>query len=483
MIQKILVLFFAATLSLVVCDAVAADERPNILFLFADDQRADTIAAWGNEHITTPNLDALAKRGMSFRSNYNLGGSNGAVCIASRAMVNSGRAWTHSPDDLKNVRTFPEIFRDAGYQTFLTGKWHNGNESCLRSFESGKHVFLGGMCDHTNVTTHTLTNQRLEKNPPNKSFSSELFTGAIIDFLHERDRQRPFYAALCFTAPHDPRQPPESYRNHYYNALPPLPHNFLPQHPFNNGELVLRDEQLAAWPRDEKVVQQQLAEYYGMITHLDEQLGKVLKTLDDLKLSDNTIIVYAADHGLALGSHGLLGKQSMYEHSIRCPLIFAGPGIRPGQTTNSMTYLLDVGPTLLELTNVDSQESLDGKSLKPILADANASVRSEMGFAYSKLMRAFRDERWKLIVYPPFNRKQLFDLQLDPDERTDLSELPEHQQRIADLTAKMQHWQASVGDSLELTTNAPRSSEIDLTGHKRSRDNWQPAWIVEKYFK
>ena len=115
--------------------APAEPERPNILFLFADDQRADTIGAWGNSHIRTPNIDGLAHAGLSFRANYNMGGSSGAVCVASRAMVNSGKSYFRVPDDLGDAVLLPQLLGEHGYTTFATGKWHNGRPSWLRGFQ------------------------------------------------------------------------------------------------------------------------------------------------------------------------------------------------------------------------------------------------------------------------------------------------------------------------------------------------------------
>ena len=184
-----------------------------------------------------------------------------------------------------------------------------------------------------------------------EKFSSELFADSAIEFLQNHDGKKPFFAYVAFTAPHDPRQPPLGYREPYYRKLPPLPANFLPQLPFDNGMMQGgRDENLAAWPRTEAMIRDQLAEYYGLITHLDEQIGRILAALEKSGQAENTIIIFAADNGLALGSHGLLGKQSVYEHSMRTPLIIAGPGIPRGKATRAFTYLLDLFPTLCDVT-------------------------------------------------------------------------------------------------------------------------------------
>ncbi len=309
----------------------AAPARPNILFLFADDQRADTLGAWGNTNIATPHIDRLAAAGFSFRNNYCFGGNSGAVCIPSRAMLMSGRTWFHVDHSLKGVPTLPEQLRNAGYRTFGTGKWHNGPESFTRSFQTGRSVFFGGMADHTQVEIQDLkADGSYTSKRPSPKFSSEQFADAAIEFLNRPPNGAPFFAYVAFTAPHDPRNPPQDWRERYDTRRPPLPANYLPQHPFDNGQLVLRDENLLPWPRPPELLRDQLAEYYGLISHLDGQVGRILDTLERSPYATNTVIVYAADHGPALGSYGLLGKQSLYEDSMRCPLIIVGLGV-PGQ--------------------------------------------------------------------------------------------------------------------------------------------------------
>jgi arylsulfatase A-like enzyme len=466
-------------------DGPTSAPKPNILFLFADDQRADTIAAHGNPHIKTPNIDTLVAAGFSFRGNYIFGGNSGAVCMPSRAMLMSGRTWFHVDTvGLKGVKLLPELLRENGYVTFGTGKWHNGEASWLRSFQHGRSIFFGGMADHTQVPIKDLgTDGKLSEKRTGAKFSSEMFADAVIDFLKNHDGKKPFLAYVAFTAPHDPRQPPEAYREPYYRALPPLPANFLPQLPFDNGMMKGgRDENLAAWPRTEAVIRDQLAEYYGLITHMDEQVGRILAALKQTGLAHNTIIIYSADNGLALGSHGLLGKQNVFEHSMRVPLIIVGPGVPQGQSTAAFTYLLDLFPTLCDVLGLQPPEGIEGESLRPLWEGRRDHIRDSVFLPFIQIQRAVRDQRWKLIVYPKISHLQLFDLQNDPHETVNLIERPEHAERVQRLLALMRQWQAKVGDTLELPTKNKPPEKVDLTGRKREPDQWQPEWIRRKYF-
>ncbi len=466
------------------CGNVSRAERPNILFLLADDQRPDTIAAWGNRHISTPNLDRLVAQGFSFMHNYCLGSNGGAVCIPSRAMIHSGRTYFSVDSKMTGVKMMPELLGENGYTTFATGKWHNGRESFLRGFEKGKAIFFGGMADHTQVPLVDLSaDGRFVNKRTGDGFSSELFTNAAIDFLRGCDGDEPFFAYVAFTAPHDPRNPPVKYRRMYYDNRPPLPDNFMPRHPFNNGHMTGRDESLAAWPRTENVIRDQLAEYYGLITHLDEHIGRVLDALDESGQARNTIVIYAADHGLAVGSHGLLGKQNLYEHSMGCPLIFAGPGIPKGGSTKALSYLMDIYPTVCSLTAVKCPDGLDGRNLRPIWRGGADRVRDSIFLSFAKVQRAVRDDRWKLIWYPRINHTQLFDLENDPYELHNLADEPQQADRVKEMLSLLKRCRREVGDDSPLTVDRPDPREIDLTGRKRTPDRWQPEWICRKYFE
>ncbi|UCG59577.1 MAG: sulfatase-like hydrolase/transferase [Phycisphaerales bacterium] len=461
----------------------AAERRPNILFLLADDQRPDTIGAYGNRHIKTPNLDRLVAGGFSFRRNYCLGSGGGAVCVPSRAMIHSGRTYFNVDSRMSGVKIMPELLRENGYTTFATGKWHNREESFLRGFETGKAVFFGGMADHTKVPiVDVAPGGKLVNKRVGDRFSSKLFADAAIDFLEGYRENKPFFAYVAFTAPHDPRNPPVKYREMYYKNRPPLPRNFMPQHPFNNGHMAGRDENLAAWPRTEDVIRDQLAEYYGLITHLDEQVGQVLRTLRKSKHSENTIVIYAADHGLAVGSHGLLGKQNIYEHSMGCPLIFAGPGIPKGKSTETFSYLMDIFPTVCALTAVQGPPGIEGKNLRSIWQGKADKVRDSVFLSFAKVQRSVRDKRWKIIRYPQINHTLLFDLENDPHELHNLADDPAQADRVEDMLGLLSRCQQEVGDDLPLTVEKPASKAIDMSGRARKPDRWQPEWIRRKYF-
>ncbi len=404
---------------------------PNIVFLFTDDQRFNTIHSLGNEAVLTPNIDRLAEQGISFTRAHIMGGTSGAICMPSRAMLMTGRSLFHLemkgatiPDD--HVM-FPEILRDLGYQTFGTGKWHNGKQSYARCFTHGGKIFFGGMSDHLKVPYFDFDSSGIypeEKKRIGEKFSSELFVDEAIHFLEKHTGEAPFFIYVSFTAPHDPRMAPDSFAHLYPPEKIELPLNFMEEHPFNNGEMKVRDEKLAPWPRTPEIIREHIAAYYAMITHTDQQIGRLLETLDKLDKKDNTIIVFAGDNGLAVGQHGLLGKQNLYEHSVRVPLIFTGPGIAGNAKNSALCYLIDIYPTICDLVNVKTPEGIEGKSLLPLFENRDAETRTELFYAYRNLQRGIRtDDNWKMIKYQVNNEEttQLFDLNNDPWEMNNLA--------------------------------------------------------------
>jgi len=460
--------------------------RPNILFLFADDLRPDGLGALGNDDVRTPHLDRVVGRGTRFAANYCMGSMHGAVCQPSRAMLMSGRTLWRVPMDLEGVPTLPEVLGAAGYATFATGKWHNGRASFARSFQSGAAIMFGGMSDHTAVPVVDMRGDgSFTEVRPGARFSSELFADAAIRFLAGLEGQTPFFAYVSFTAPHDPRQPPEPFLTAARERRPELPGNFLPQHPFDNGELVVRDEALAPWPRPEEVVREQLAEYHGLIDHMDAQVGRILAALEATGQADHTLVVFAADHGLAMGSHGLLGKQSLYEHSMRAPMALAGLDLPAGEV-RTPTYLLDLFPTLCGLAGVELPAGVEGRDLRPVweaLADGRQEgVRDSIYTCYARSIRAVREGSLKLIRYPLIGHAQLFDLAADPLERINLVGDVAYEGARERLERLLVRWHDATDDPAPLQVDEPRPMAIDLSGRARKPDRWQPDWIVEKYF-
>ena len=481
-------LLLAASVAVAQAPSRPAGKRPNVLFLFADDLRADTVGAFGATEAHTPHLDALARRGTKLTQVYCMGSRHGAVCAPSRAMLMSGRVLPRAPDNLKGCKTLPEWLREAGYATFMTGKWHNGNEALVRAFPDARSVFRGGMCDHYRVPLcDVVGGEVVDKRRP-AGHSTEHFTEAVLAFLaghRARADGRPFFAYVPFTAPHDPRDPPRRWLDELgERPRPALPENFRGQHGLDLGKatMTVRDENLLGWPRDPELVRDQLAEYRALVAHLDEQVGRILAALAVYGYADDTLVVFTADHGLALGSHGLLGKQSLYEHSMRSPCIVAGPGVPAGAERDGRAYLLDLMPTVARACGVAELPGTDGQSLWPMIAEGKAG-RSELLLLYQKTQRAIRFGDHKLIRLPQIDRTLLFDLAADPHELRDLSGAPEHAERLAQLGERLRRAQQRIGDELPWTAAEVKPAEIDLSGKRFKPDRWQPQWIRDKYWR
>lgn len=421
----------------VAAPALRAAVRPNILLVVSDDQRYDTIRALGNSAIFTPALDRLTRQGVTFTNAF----VSNPICTPSRACLLSGVDDWHS-----GVRWFdekirpdlpllPETLQAQGYETFFTGKWHNDRMPAERGFTTTARVFAKGMGPHE---------MTFEENGQAVSgYSSQLFADAAIRFLRAKPKE-PFFAMVSFTSPHDPRTPPEHWRARYSAARMPLPKNFMPKHPFDNGELEIRDEKLLPVPRTEDAVRQELALYYGMISSLDEQLGRIVDALDSTDAGENTIVVFTSDNGLAIGSHGLLGKMSMYEHSVRVPLIFRLPGKRAaGRKVNGLCYNHQIFGTVCDLARVKAPVDVARTSLAGWLEKKDAGLDAVFS-SYRDVQRMVRTEDWKLVWYPKAGRWQLFRVKDDPDELNDLSGDGRHAAVLKHLAHRMHsHMQTS----------------------------------------
>nr|WP_299381103.1 sulfatase-like hydrolase/transferase [Allomuricauda sp.] len=463
------------------------DKRPNFLFIFTDDQTNESINAINNKEVITPNLDKLANSGVVFTHCFNQGSWSGAVCIASRAMLISGQYLYAAERGAAQDPLWVEGFTNAGYETFLTGKWHNKDATALKSFKYAEAIG-GGMYEsmhpehkwHPAYGRPTKTNNSwkpwdpiftghwtprvkdiiYDENGTKKvteryraeQHTSELYADRAINFLQTKvkDSDDPFFMYVSFNAPHDPRQSPKEFVDMYPPENISIPENFVEQHPFDQGDRRIRDENLASHPRTIEQLKVQRGEYYAIISHADQQIGRILKALEESGKADNTYIIFSSDHGLAMGRHGLYGKQNQYDHSVRMPLIIAGPGLEAGRVEDALVYLPCVFPTTYDLAGLDIPETVDFKSLNSILQKEESEGYENIFGAYKNLQRMVRTDKHKLIVYPHNGMQQLFDIEKDPEEMNNLINDPNYQSVKQEMYQRLKEQQQETGDTLKL---------------------------------
>ncbi|MFC1764690.1 sulfatase-like hydrolase/transferase [Planctomycetota bacterium] len=476
-------------------------KRPNVLFFFTDDQRASTIGALGNPHIHTPHLDQLVSQGTAFTRAYMMGAMTGATCIPSRAMLHTGRHLFHlrnqgkafSPEDT----TLGETFRAVGYTTYFTGKRHSlTRERINRGYSQGGIVmgFGGYLTDKRRMPMHdwdpaahyanqdayivsgapglpkvAVPSKSQKGSVPAGPFATQLYVNPAVEWIQSYKDDTPWFLYVALSAPHDPHEAPDWIRQRYDPNTIPLPENFQAVHPFDNGDLEVRDEKLLPKPRDPQQIKQQIADYYASVTFVDSQFGRLLKALDDSHQRDNTLIVFAGDSGLAVGQHGLLGKQNLYDDAgVRIPMIMSGPGIPQNERRSALVTNCDIFPTLCELAGVAKPRTLDGKSLLPVLKDSTVQHHDAVYLAYRQYQRAIVEQRYKLIEYVQVQRTgtrmtQLFDLQADPWETTNLAPSPTH----ADTLKRLQRRLIQLRQRYDDGTDAGKEDYPEMHGQYR----------------
>jgi arylsulfatase A-like enzyme len=473
-------------------------EKPNILFIFADDQSPKTIGAYGNSQIQTPNLDQLAQKGVNFSNAYNMGSWSGAVCKASRAMINSGRSvWqAHKMDKLYSTgkgidETWSKLLEAEGYDTYMTGKWHV-TAKAHKVFQTSKHVrpgmpkdnwdhwtmvnlfkdFYAGKTDYKSVEEFMPVGYNRPLSPEDDSWSptdpkhggfyqggkhwSEVLKDDAVSFINEAaNKPNPFFMYVAFNAPHDPRQAPKAYQDKYTAAELALPKNWednYPEKDFIGNGPSLRDAALAPFPRTKFATREHLKEYYALITHLDTQVGEIMGALKASGKMDNTYIIYTADHGLSVGERGLFGKQNMYEEAVRAPFIIWGPGIEGGQTVDADIYLQDAMATSLDIAGADKPDYVFFNSIIDLAKGKTTQGSYDAIYgAYINSQRMIKKDGFKLIVYPDAKKIKLFDLTADPDEMHDIASNSKYSSKVKKLFNELVKLQNSFEDSLDLT--------------------------------
>lgn len=428
-----------------------AAERPNFVFILTDDQSPYTLSAYGNTVCATPNIDRLAKEGMTIDDAHHMGANVGAVCLPSRTMIMTGRtvwniplaarrnpkaankksqqnqdvAWDRSsPEFIQNSveNSMAAIFNTAGYDTFRTCKRGNTFGPANKEFQ----------------VLH-----EADKREADDEHGSAWHGDRAIEYLDQRqatEDKDPFLMFFGFSHPHDPRngkpellakygaenrkQPPAKVNP----SAPPLPVEYLPAHPFHHGHPGLRDEttvQGVLTDRSEATIRNELGREYACIENIDQQVGRLLDKLKQMNELENTYIFYTSDHGIAVGRHGLTGKQNLYEHTWRVPFLVRGPGIKSASRASGFIYLLDVLPTMCDLAGITQPESMEGLSFRSVLEGKADRVREALYGVYcggtKPGMRSLKTaDGWKLIKYDVMDGKvretQLFNLHENPFE-------------------------------------------------------------------
>lgn len=421
----------------------------NVVLILTDDQTINTLNCMGNKEIITPNLDQLCQEGLFFDNCHIQGGTSGALCMPSRAMINTSKNMMSLKDAGNSIpNSHPllgETLLNNGYNTFFTGKWHNGVEGFKRSFNCGENIFFGGMWDHYNVPMNDFdpsgeydnkvkyivdflnSNEPLEMRAntfnPGK-FSSEVITDSAIKFIKNYDDKKPFYMNISYLAPHDPRIVDSKYLDMYKNIDISLFENFCYDHTFNYGQEIERDETLASRPLNKEWVRNEIKTYYAMITQLDEHLGLIISELKSKQIYDNTTIIFTSDNGISLSAHGLMGKQNLYEESIRIPFVIKTCNGRKNEVSSNFIQLQDIYPTLVDYLGLKQNEELDGISFAKELSYESYKARNEIYLIYTDLIRGIKDKKYKLLNYKTNDGReiiQLFDLSVDKLEQTDLA--------------------------------------------------------------
>lgn len=463
---KLLIIAALACVSVPAAPLDSPARRPNFLFILTDDQGPQTLRAYGNTLCDTPNIDRLATDGITIDGAYHMGAWSGAVCLPSRTMIMTGRSVWRIPGRTKQgaavrddasvdiaQQSLPAVFNRAGYDTFRTCK-------------------VGNSYGAANALFNTVREKTCRAG--NAEDGSAWHGDQVVDYLAMRAQSKsevPFLIYLGFSHPHDPRNgTPEllakygarndwdpAHPGEVNPAAPPLPDNWLPTHPFPHGHPDLRDEvavQGVMTARDPATVRNEIGREYACIENIDQQIGRVLAKLEELGELDNTYVIFTADHGIAVGAHGLMGKQNLYEHTWRVPFIVRGPGIQPGSRALGNMYLMDVLPTLCDLAGIAVPPTVEGLSLRPVFEGTQNVVRDVLYGAYAggtkPGMRCVRQGDWKLIKYDTLDGQvhetQLFNLKENPHEYLEEHHRPE---------------------VIALTGHTPDSAQVDLADDPR----------------
>lgn len=428
-------------------------DRPNLLFIMADQYRWDYLGAEGADFVRTPNLDRIAARGVRFSQCV----TNSPVCAPARIGLATGLqparlgALDNNSFLPRSVPTYYQRLRDHGYRVGCVGKidlakpapynGRYGDRPCVFGWgfthpEETEGKMHAGRSDsprgpygfwlqeqglfqafhedyEARAATSWVKNASHDSVLPTEAFEDVYIGRRAAEWLAEVPDDFPWHYFVSFVGPHNPFDPPTDYGDLYRDAaMPPAIADTMEGKP-----RWVRDRTRDLSPEEVAVTRRQ---YCALITLIDDQIGRMLETLEGRGMLENTIIVFSSDHGEMLGDHGLYTKSVPYEAAVRVPLLAAGPGIAGGRTSDALVELIDVNPTLCELAGLPPQENIDALSLGPILRDEVEAHRAEAVSAVHNF-RCLRTHRYKYVLH--YNdADELYDLQADPEELHNLAD-------------------------------------------------------------
>lgn len=465
--------------------SVCAQSRQlNVLFIAVDDLRPE-FGAYGSPHIHSPNLDRLAKQGVTFERAY----CQQAVCSPSRSSLLTGtrpdttKVWdlvTHFRTAIPDVVTLPQHFKNNGYFVQGMGKLYHGGyddpPSWSVPWSRPKVATYGLPVNETRQKSSQAQAQQGEREEgsrgpafegadvPDNTFHDGALADMAIKALGEMaQKKQPFWLGVGFTKPHLPFVAPKKYWDLYGPAkiqLAPNPFRAkdAPEFAVLPGGELRNYQDIPTGPLPDDLARQLKHGYYAAISYMDAQLGKVLDELERLKLRDNTIIVLWGDHGWKLGEHGAWCKHSNVENDTHAPLLIAAPGFNTaGKHSRSLVEFVDIYPTLAELAGLSLPAHLEGISLVPILRDPTKIVKTAAFSQYprpnkgQRLMGyAMRTDRYRFTRWVERNDHtklvavELYDHQTDPQENTNIAHDPKNAALVAQLTAQWeQGWRGA----------------------------------------
>ena len=457
-------------------------KRPNIIFILPDQQRADTLGCAGYDYMITPNLDRLGDEGVIISQCF----TQGACCEPARTALFTGR-YAHQLNLLSHGRwsgehNWVELLAQAGYQAVSIGKMHlkpwrspcgfeyrfvceNKNEPFAPDVEPDewiKYLAEHGLerpLDYHKTMPDFFDRLGDVEFPLEEKFHEDVFIGTrAIEWIQQRDDNRPLFLHVGFAGPHDPYDAPRRYKQMYADKDIPLPHAIpgelqaKPPEQRQRMELYETSES-AETIRLSHATPQRLrsmrAANFGNITLIDEYIGKILHALEAKGLLDDAIVIFCSDHGDAMGDNEMVHKWFMYDSMIHVPMLLWGPKYFGKSRPEAMIELFDVGPTILELAGVEAPQDMQAKSFAPLLRGETSFKGRQYTFCEEKNMAMVRGRQWKLVYYNGRPYGELYDLVNDPHESRNLFDDSTYQDQKAELIDVMEDWYARTGGRCE----------------------------------